>query len=443
MKAQILAPLQIETHPELFDAIKNVMVVAHPDDETLWGWRAFESNSWLVVCVTDCGQARKLKFQQAVKGFGAIGICLGLPDIATRDFNPDEREFLIRELTSLIQRDSVEIVVTHGPEGEYGHPIHKSISEVVSRLVPSSKLKYFAFQDNPPPTPFSLLLMRGKALQTYFGYLGSATSFQVQEHSIQSGYGSKVVSFMVKVLRATTRALRTARSWTLFIRAKKAIPIRGVELSNLIHSELSQFAVIRDSSESMDSYNGRAYLVLKQYEFFYAYHDRRYLALNHYPTCLGRTLSVGVHIFNKDDWLFMGNPKGFETLELDENYSEFGSPNKHTTGDFLEFNPNYKFQDIVLFGVMGIPQDTSRDSDSYSLFKNESAVIEKADELLEIHGRIAVGPDLNLDYRGSRESNLKYWMNFFSENKILKERYLIDYQMETQQNLLVVFRKLS
>ena len=443
MKAQSLLPEQIETTPELFDAIKNIMVVAHPDDETLWGWRAFESNSWLVVCVTDCGQARQLKFQQAVKGFGAIGMCLGLPDIYKRDFNPDEREFLVRELTSLIQRDSVEKVVTHGPEGEYGHPIHKSISKVVSGLVPSSKLKYFAFQDNPPPTPFSLLLMRGKALQTYFGYLGSATSFQVQEHSIQSGYGSKALSFFSKVSRVMTRVLRTARGWLLFIRVKKASPIGGIELSELIHSELSQFAVIRESSESMDSYEGRAHLVLKQYEFFYAYHERRYLALNHYPTCLGRTLSVGVHIFNKDDWLFMGNPKGFETLELDENYSEFGSPNKHTTGDFLEFNPNYKFQDIVLFGVMGIPQDTSRDSDSYSLFKNESAVIEKADELLEIHGRIAVGPDLNLDDRGSRKSNLKYWLNFFSENEILKERYVIDYQLETQQNLLVVFRKLS
>ena len=215
------------------------------------------------------------------------------------------------------------------------------------------------------------------------------------------------------------------------------------ELSDVIHTEISDFAVIRDSRETNSVSKSRAELVLNDYELYYHYHDRRYLALRYYPTCLGRTLSVGVHAFNQNDWMFIGNPEGFETIELEQEYSEFGSPAKHTTGDFLSFDPNYLFQDIVLFGVLGIPTDSSRDGDSYTLFDREAAVIKKADQMLELNGRLVLGPDLNLDRRGLRDRNLRYWLTFFRENEILSDRYVIESQLETQQNILVVFRKIA
>lgn len=241
------------------------------------------------------------------------------------------------------------------------------------------------------------------------------------------------------------------KTWNYFLSWVPRPQINGLhrnrppstELSDIIHTEISEFAVIRDSRETNSLPKSRAELVLGDYELYYSYHDRRYLALSHYPSCLGRTLSVGVHAFNRNDWMFMGNPDGFETIELEEVYAEFGSPAKHTTGDFLSFDPNYRFQDIVLFGVLGIPKDSSRDGDSYTLFDKESAVIKKADQLLDINGRIVVGPDLNLDRRTSRELNLRYWLNFFGENEVLRGRYIIEHQLETLQNLLVVFRKLA
>jgi LmbE family N-acetylglucosaminyl deacetylase len=421
----------------------NVMVVAHPDDETLWGWRAFDSGAWLVVCVTDCGPERQKKFNDAVRHFGATPLTIGLKDDPSRDFNQEERDLLIQELKALLQKDGVETVLTHGPEGEYGHPIHKSLSEIVTDLVPTTKLKYFAFQDDPPLTNQALLLKRTKALQTYFGHLGSATSYRTQEQTLKRETSSRVVFAMVRFAALLARILSHLLIWRRILSTSPTPQLERTDISDLIHTELSDFAVIRDSRESEAAIPSRVHLVLQDYTLYYQYHDRRYLALIHYPSCLGRTLSVGVHIFNKRDWMFMGNPEGFETLELEQTYAAFGSPTKHTTGDFLQFNPNYRFQDIVLFGVLGIPQDSSRDRDSYTLFDNETAVINKADQLLDIHGRIVVAPDLNLDKSRSRDRNVAYWTQFFKENQVLKERYFVEYQLETQQNLLMVFRRIS
>jgi hypothetical protein len=216
---------------------------------------------------------------------------------------------------------------------------------------------------------------------------------------------------------------------------------------------MSLFAVIEDSVKSGGQITflsspplpqkNRSSLILAKSQFYYTYHDRRYLALEYYPSCLGKTLNVGVHEFNQLDWLFVGNPEGFETLELEEKYSKFGSPFKHTTGDFLNFNPGYEFQDIVLFGVLGIPQDPRRDSDTYSLFNKETSVINKADKLLQINGRLVLGPDLKLDTRKSRKRNLKFWKDFLITNNTLQKHYLIEFKLETESNFLVVLRKLS
>jgi len=112
----------------------NLIVVAHPDDETLFFAgliQAVKSLPWKVVCVTD-GNADG----QGAKRAGQLAEACRLLKVRSLehwDF-PDIYEkrldvaTLAKRLKSL---DNVGQVFTHGILGEYGHPHHQDVSFAV------------------------------------------------------------------------------------------------------------------------------------------------------------------------------------------------------------------------------------------------------------------------------------------------------------------------
>ena len=53
-------------NPNDYRDYDNLMIVAHPDDETLWGFNKLEKKKFLVVCVT-CGRNKiREKFLQNI-----------------------------------------------------------------------------------------------------------------------------------------------------------------------------------------------------------------------------------------------------------------------------------------------------------------------------------------------------------------------------------------
>jgi hypothetical protein len=82
--------------------------------------------------------------------------------------------------------------------------------------------------------------------------------------------------------------------------------------------------------------------------------ERKYMILDFFPTCKGRTLNVGVHYFNKDDGVCFENKYLYETIDIDERSIEYGSKYKHSVVDFLDYKEEYKLNNIILFGVLGI-----------------------------------------------------------------------------------------
>jgi LmbE family N-acetylglucosaminyl deacetylase len=128
-----------------------LLVVAHPDDETIFfgGLLQHErSLPWKVVCVTD-GNADKRGAERAEEFLAATKL-LGVK--ATEHWNfPDlfPNRLPVKEITDRLSTFlQPKEVYTHGPLGEYGHPHHQDVCLAVHRAFP--KLKIFSPAWNCP-----------------------------------------------------------------------------------------------------------------------------------------------------------------------------------------------------------------------------------------------------------------------------------------------------
>lgn len=129
--------------------VESLMIVAHPDDETLWGSEELLKNKYLVVCIT-CGtnKKREKEIEAALKISKDRLIVLDKPD-KVRGKRSDWKHYkkqIKYELKYVIKKKKWNTIVTHNPEGEYGHIHHKITSNIVTKVYNKEKigkLKYF------------------------------------------------------------------------------------------------------------------------------------------------------------------------------------------------------------------------------------------------------------------------------------------------------------
>lgn len=164
------------------------MIVAHPDDETLWGGVTLATeNGWGVLCLTNrANRSRKTAFHKALSILGAHGTILDIPDRRSDPATPADIKQIDAVVAHLLGNNKIQQVMTHGPDGEYGHSFHMLISEVVSSQVKkfnddtgrSISLKYFNFD---PEIDFSqtrqeVWKTKSRALNAYFPDQGTPDS---------------------------------------------------------------------------------------------------------------------------------------------------------------------------------------------------------------------------------------------------------------------------
>ena len=126
--------------------VNKLMIVAHPDDESIWGGAHLLEDDYLVVCIT-CGtnRLRVLEFDKAMSITHDKYVMLGYPDKTggkRNDWSKVEDD-LFWELEKIIDYKDWELIVTHNPEGEYGHFHHIKTNEIVTFLADNEKLMYF------------------------------------------------------------------------------------------------------------------------------------------------------------------------------------------------------------------------------------------------------------------------------------------------------------
>ncbi len=139
-----------------YEKLKEVaVIVAHPDDETLWaGGTILSQTSWRCLIVTLCRANdgdRAPRFFQAVKALGAEGK-MGDLDDGPQQVPLAENE-LQKAILQLLPRKHFDLIITHNPAGEYTrHRRHEEIGKAVITLwhqgkISAGKLWTFAYED--------------------------------------------------------------------------------------------------------------------------------------------------------------------------------------------------------------------------------------------------------------------------------------------------------
>ena len=132
------------------------VIVAHPDDETLWAGGMILMNpecKWTIISLCRANDTdRAPRFFNALKVYGASGAMGKLDDGPEQ--KPLLEEDLEKTITSLLPKKHYDLIVTHSPSGEYTrHKRHEETGRTVSFLwergkITSSQLWLFAYQDD-------------------------------------------------------------------------------------------------------------------------------------------------------------------------------------------------------------------------------------------------------------------------------------------------------
>jgi LmbE family N-acetylglucosaminyl deacetylase len=138
-----------------YEHVNCAVVVAHPDDETLWagGTMLMHPDSrWTVVTLTRKNDPdRAPKFYKALEQFNARGVMGDLDDSPER--KPLRSVDIQDAIMDLLPSDRLDLVLTHGPWGEYtSDKRHEEVSKAVVALRDSERLRageiwMFAYDD--------------------------------------------------------------------------------------------------------------------------------------------------------------------------------------------------------------------------------------------------------------------------------------------------------
>jgi LmbE family N-acetylglucosaminyl deacetylase len=131
------------------------VIVAHPDDETLWAGGTILSHSlwrWFIVCLCRAGDKdRSPKFFKALKILKSEGI-MGNLDDGPEQKPLDENE-VEQAILDLLPANHFDLIITHNPNGEYTrHLRHEETGRAVINLwregkILANELWIFAYDD--------------------------------------------------------------------------------------------------------------------------------------------------------------------------------------------------------------------------------------------------------------------------------------------------------
>lgn len=135
-------------------SVNNLMIVAHPDDETFWGAAHILHGKYFIVVLTNgFYEQRAEDFNNVIKKYGDDkGIILSYPDIRRKLYDKNGKykgyetdywstctEGMQADISLLLNYKKWDTVVTHNPDGEYNKFHHKKTCRIVTKAMKGTK----------------------------------------------------------------------------------------------------------------------------------------------------------------------------------------------------------------------------------------------------------------------------------------------------------------
>ncbi|PFE29522.1 hypothetical protein CN279_01835 [Bacillus anthracis] len=143
--------------------LDKLMIVAHPDDESIFGGAALlKELGWKVICLTNGNDPlRAFEFYEAMKLVGASCEIWDYPDRFEGYFDKVQ---LTKDLNKVFLKDNYNCIVTHNLQGEYGHSQHKSLSKILHE---QNFKNLYVFNKSNIILPYELLRKKLNLLSIY------------------------------------------------------------------------------------------------------------------------------------------------------------------------------------------------------------------------------------------------------------------------------------
>lgn len=174
------------------EGFHKLMIVAHPDDELLWGGKHLLEDDYLVVCLTRGNdKVRRAEFEAVLAETKDRGLMLSYPD-KIGPWRSDWklwRKKIEADLKKILQYQDWELVATHNAKGEYGHQqhmmTHQSVKKVYREIGCKAELNWFGRYYVDDKVPYDLAEMDK---ETYNQKRKLAKLYQSQRASIRKLY---------------------------------------------------------------------------------------------------------------------------------------------------------------------------------------------------------------------------------------------------------------
>ena len=141
---------------KLKDNKKALVVVAHPDDETIWMGCTIARNkkiAWTIFSLCRASDRdRAPKFKRVCEYYGAQSVIADLDDdgkLSLEDAKQEAKKIILER----IDFSEFDYIFTHGANGEYGHERHIAVHLAIDELIKARKIKpetvfYFNYVKN-------------------------------------------------------------------------------------------------------------------------------------------------------------------------------------------------------------------------------------------------------------------------------------------------------